>query len=129
MTPQEKELTQRSQSYHHHELRRMRRAAEAKQLGLDVHEFAMPWPGNQVTTNHNTGSGFWKGAVLASALLTGGLTGGAFLASQLIPKTAVDTPPVIQPPVTPIEKPPTGKINIWDYDIDMQVIPPKAAPE
>lgn len=121
MTPEEKELAQRSQTYHHHELRRMRRAAEAKQLGLDVHEFAMPWPGSSVTNNHNTG-GFWKGAALAAALLTGGLGGGVFLASQLLSKPGV---------VKPAEQSPgnlDSKTNTWDYDIDMQVIPPQAVP-
>lgn len=90
MMPQEKNLAQRSQTYHHHEMRRMRRAAEAKQLGLDIHEFAMPWPGNQ-TNVHNSGDGFWKGAVLSAALLAAGVGGGALLSFALTPQPS---PPV-----------------------------------
>lgn len=117
MTPQEKQLAQRAQTYHHHELRRMRRAAEAKQLGLDVHEFAMPWPGSSVNVHH-TGGGLLKGALLAAALLAGGAGSGAWLAATFLQPQA--SPGSHDDPAEQ-----RAATNVWDYEIDMQVIPPR----
>lgn len=117
MSPQEKELAQRAQTYHHYELRRMRRAAEAKQLGLDVHEFAMPWPGNHVSHTHHHAGGWLKGALLSAALLGGGLGTGAWFASALLPNNGSDK-------ATNKSNDPRERTNVWDYEIDLEVVPP-----
>ena len=126
MTPDEKAIAQRSQTYHHHELRRMRRAAEAKQLGLDVHEFAMPWPGNQSTVHHhNNGNGGWiKGALLSAAFLGIGAGGGTWLASMLHrPRPNVSQPSRVERQPVEVRE----KTRIWDYEFDLQVLPPNDA--
>jgi len=83
MNPTEKALVQNLQTHDLAERYRLRRATLAKEAGLPAEAFALPFPGNQVTTTNHTGAGLIKGALLAAALLGAGGGGVLGLAHTL----------------------------------------------
>jgi hypothetical protein len=114
MDPKEKSLVQNLQTHDLAERYRLRRATLAKEAGLPVEAFALPFPGNQVTTTtNNTGVGLVRGAVLSALLLAAG-GGGTLGGLRLLERTPETLAPALANPAAPAPFAPQ------DFDIRLE---------
>lgn len=87
----------------------MQRAVMARAQGLDPEKYGAVYPGSTVTnttTNHNSGNGILKGALLSAAMLATGGAGTFGVVKMLTPTAAVVSPAT--------KEPPAGKANHYD---------------
>jgi hypothetical protein len=114
LSDDERALIRNLQTHDLAESLRLRRAAHAKAANLPPEAFSLPFPGNQSSVVNNHASGWLKGSLLSTALLTlGGLAGAG------LGRLPVNGDRPALPGPAPAR--PTPELKAQEYEIDFRV--------